>query len=1044
MIGSMAGTLSSPILIGRAAELAALDVAMSRAEEGQPSVVLVTGDAGLGKTRLVAEFAAGIRARDVRVLSGASLDLGGDGLPFGPFLEALRSLGAEMAPAELARLLGPIGTELAGLAPGFARFVLTDPPADAEGDGSSGAAPAGLANAGDQIRLFELTLAVIERLGEDRPVAIILEDLHWSDPDSQALFGFLARNLRRGRVVLIATLRWDDLDRGDPLATLVAEIQRYPTVERVDLRPLDRAGQRDQIAAIVGRRPELTLVERIGRRAEGNPFFTEELLAAENAAGESGDGAAGPSGMAELPRTLRDILLDRIASLSEPTQAVLRAVAVAGAHADDALLATVTGRDEDDITESVREAIDRHVLEVDRRTERYRFRHALLAEVVAAEILPGERRRLHGRVAAWLADPDRLAAGGSVGTPAELAHHWSVAGNASEAFSASLLALDAAVAVHAHGEAVRQAERALELWDGLPDAADRAGIDRATLLARAAEAADRDGRGQRAVELQRAALAEIDEASDPIRAGLTRSRLAYFLWTTGESQASVAEHRAAIDLVPAEPPSAERARVLGGLAAALMPAGQYRESRELSEEALATLEASGSREGVARLRNVLGVDLVGLGETEAGLDHLREAVRLAAEDGTVENLLGASHNLAFILAQIDRFEEGLAVATAGLETAHRVGLDQRYGAGLRATIGDILLRSGQWDEADRVIREGLDLDVDPSGTIYLQAIRIQLHAARGEPIETDAADQLAEGDVDPDVRAYLLQAKAAAALVDGRPADALRAVEAALAEFAGSDEIILVAPLLVMGMSAAADMAEAGRAFRDEARVAAARATANAIRVQADLIAADGEGPANAPSIRAGLASIAADAARLEGAVDPAAWAAVADAWAAVPMPYAAAWARVRAGEAILLRRGPREDAAAHLQPARDAAVQLGAKPLREAIDGIASRARLNLGEAGAPDEPVASDLEPAAAAPSRGPAEILGLSAREWEVLELVAAGRSNAEIAERLFISPKTASVHVTHILDKLGVNNRVEAATIAVRVGAAGAADPAERAG
>jgi DNA-binding CsgD family transcriptional regulator len=132
------------------------------------------------------------------------------------------------------------------------------------------------------------------------------------------------------------------------------------------------------------------------------------------------------------------------------------------------------------------------------------------------------------------------------------------------------------------------------------------------------------------------------------------------------------------------------------------------------------------------------------------------------------------------------------------------------------------------------------------------------------------------------------------------------------------------------------------------------------------------------------------------------------------------------------------------LQPARDAAVQLGAKPLREAIDGIASRARLNLGEAGAPDEPVASDLEPAAAAPSRGPAEILGLSAREWEVLELVAAGRSNAEIAERLFISPKTASVHVTHILDKLGVNNRVEAATIAVRVGAAGAAVPAERAG
>ena len=206
-----------------------------------------------------------------------------------------------------------------------------------------------------------------------------------------------------------------------------------------------------------------------------------------------------------------------------------------------------------------------------------------------------------------------------------------------------------------------------------------------------------------------------------------------------------------------------------------------------------------------------------------------------------------------------------------------------------------------------------------------------------------------------------------------------------------------------------------------------------------------------APSIRAGLTTISADMARLEGVMDSEAWTAAAAAWDKVPVPYAAARARARAGESILLRRGSREEAITHLRAARDAASTLGAIPLGEAIDAIASRARLTLGEkAPPPAAPLTPAEEDAAAAAAsakraeRGPAEILGLSAREWEVLELVAAGRSNAEIAETLYISPKTASVHVTHILDKLGVNNRVEAATIAVRVGAAGATDPTGRSG
>ena len=148
-------------------------------------------------------------------------------------------------------------------------------------------------------------------------------------------------------------------------------------------------------------------------------------------------------------------------------------------------------------------------------------------------------------------------------------------------------------------------------------------------------------------------------------------------------------------------------------------------------------------------------------------------------------------------------------------------------------------------------------------------------------------------------------------------------------------------------------------------------------------------------------------------------------------MPYRAAVALARAGEALLLVRGPREEATTHLRAAHAAASELGASPLRSSIEAIGARARLDLARPAEVGEPVIAAESATAAKASRGPAEILGLSAREWEVLELVAAGRSNAEIAETLFISPKTASVHVTHILDKLGVNNRVEAATIAVRV-------------
>jgi DNA-binding CsgD family transcriptional regulator/tetratricopeptide (TPR) repeat protein len=1038
----MAGTLASSRIVGRAVELAALDDALRRATAGEPSFVLVGGDAGLGKTRLVTEFAAGARAAGARVLTGACLDLGGDGLPYGPFLEQLRELGLELPPAELRALIGDIAPELVSIAPGYARFLGGEPGDEAD-DGPTGRAALAAAVASntpgsqaDQNRLFELTLALMDRLSEDRPLVLVLEDLHWSDPASSDLLVFIIRTLRRGRVLLIGTFRTDDIERGDTLLVRLAELTRWPNVTRIELRPLGRTDQREMLTEILGRTPEPAVLERIHARSEGNPFFAEELAASMASSPDSGH--------SRVPPSLRDILLGRLAGLSPDALRVIRIVAVAGALADDDLLADVTGWPSEQLETAVREAITRQIVTVDERTATYRFRHTLLAEVVAAELLPGERRRLHEDIATWGSAPStgRLRRA----SDAELAHHWYAAHRPRESLVTSIAASRYATGLYAHVDAMRQAERAVELWDDVPDAAEATGLQWVDVLRLAAEATSNAGIGTRAVELWRRALAEVDEDVDPVGAALLHSKLAYNLWTAGDSQASLVEHRRAVELVPPEPPTVDRARVVGGLASALMPAGHYRESRELCEEAIATLRAAGSHEGEARLLNVLGVDLVGLGDVDAGLDHLRVAVRLARETGAVDSQLVSQHNLCFFLGQTDRFEEGLRVAFDGIDTARRVGLERRYAAGLRASAGDILHRAGRWDEADEVTRAGLDFDEDISGWIYLQATRALFLAARGEQDLAEdaiaAAGRLASPEIDADVRAYLLGAIAEAAVLDERPDDALHAVEDGLAEFAGSDEQLLLAPLLVAGMTAAADLADHGRAFRRPADVDSARTVGAGLVEQARGLAADG-GPAPTPSTRAAIATVEAEWTRLEGQSDPATWLAAADAWAAVPMPYPAARAWARAGEAILLTRGARDEATRLLREAHAMAVELGAAPLRSAIESIGTRSRIAVdapaqAAATVGGEPVAATAE----APARGPAEILGLSAREWEVLELVAAGRSNAEIAEVLFISPKTASVHVTHILDKLGVSNRVEAATIAVRVtsGTSGGGEPA----
>jgi predicted ATPase len=225
ILAGMAGGFTSPALIGRAEELHRLEEILDRAEQGRPQVVLVAGDAGVGKTRLLAEFANRAAGRGVRVLAGGCVELGDIGLAYLPVVDALRGLAEDPADAELLAEVAATAPGIHRLLPGVAGLV----PADARAGG-------GL----DQLQVFDGVRAVLLGRAERSAVVLALEDLHWADRATRDLVAFLARTLGSGRVMLVASYRSDDLYRRHPLRPLLAELVRLPGVERIELAPFSR------------------------------------------------------------------------------------------------------------------------------------------------------------------------------------------------------------------------------------------------------------------------------------------------------------------------------------------------------------------------------------------------------------------------------------------------------------------------------------------------------------------------------------------------------------------------------------------------------------------------------------------------------------------------------------------------------------------------------------------------------------------------------------------------------------------------------------
>ena len=957
ILGDMPQRVSAAVMVGREEPFEALAAALASSRTGEGRCVVVGGEAGAGKTRLMTEFLD--RADGVWQLQGGCLELGQAVMPLAPLAGILRQLGRDLGVERVAELVGP---ELAGFLPGRPQITL-----DPHWTG--------------QIGMFEAFRALLGELAEERPVVVVIEDLHWADRSTLDLLSWLARNLADTQVLLAATYRSDEMRRSHPLRPVLAELGRLPYVERVELQPLTDPEIVELLTAIHGGPVPPQLAREVADRSEGNPFFAEELFA-----GAGGEG---------VPLTLRDILSARIDSLPESAKEVLRIAAAAGRRVDHRLLDVVAALGPGELDAGLRAAVEAQALVAD--ADGFLFRHALLQEAVHDQLLPGERTRLHRAFAdALLAEPE-LAAGGADSVDSELAHHALAAHDLDLAFRSLVRAGRRAESLFAFSEAQRHLEGAADLREQVSAEAAKEAPATWELLRAAAHCSRYGGDPAIGVGHLRRAISLLDPVADRVVVGGLHAELSENLWMTGHGDDAVAASDTSTEMLSGVR-SREAAEALGWQSRLLMLLGRFEEAIppgrlgvEIAREIDAAVELS-------RAENSLGTSLASVGELAEGTELLRDAITVAdaggaggdavrgyinlvsvmktpandiraAEQASGEALAYAARHavrggmtdwlrmeVADVHVRLGRLSDARAVL-AEVRTGWTTGVNGQY---FHTSSGWLDVVQGRYDEATEHLRHARELAPnirDPQAIGPQIGVRMLLELARDTLDLGDAVDVLEP--VVADSSAYnglVLVSRVAAAAAEGGDADGAKAVERIRSLFLGRRE------------------------------------GAN------DVLAANLDG---------WLGILDAEVARVSGEHDPALWRHAVDGMSSRGHAEQALYCRVRLVDA-LARAGQAEEATTELAEAHDIAGELGAVRHTEDLETLARRHRLKL--AGA------------------GPTRSLGvLTSRETEVLALVAQGRTNREIGAELFITEKTASVHVSNILAKLGVSNRGEAAAL-----------------
>jgi DNA-binding CsgD family transcriptional regulator len=977
LTAEMSGRAASPVLVGRHEQMAALDAAFASVRQGGPTAVLLGGEAGVGKSRLVSEFGQAVMAAGARVLTGGCLELGTDGLPFAPFTAVLRDLVHELGADAVASMLPGRTTR------GLARLLPELGEPDTSGDPGEARA-----------RLFEEVLSALDHLARHSPVVLVIEDAHWADRSSRDLLTFLIGNQRAiSGLLIIVTFRSDELHRTHPLRPMLAALDRISWVERIELPRLTGHDTAELAAGILGRQLAADLADTLYRRTEGNPLFVETLLGCD---GELS---------CELPESLRDLLLDGMRRLPEDTQEVLRVASAGGETTGHALLAAVTGLDDAALTSALRPAVTANVLRA--YAGGYTFRHELIREAVHEDLLPGEHGRLHSRFAEAIdADPALVPPGRAA---IEMAHHWHAAHDSVWALIGAWRAAAQAGRTVAPAERLSLLARVLELWDQVPDAAERIAADHVRVLEEATCAAQEAGEFERGIALASSALKELDPSVSPVRVAQLLENRGHFKMNLGRKEFQD-DFSAALAIVPADAPAARIPILLA--AARCVPVVAV--ERSYAEEALALARRAGDEANEANALLTLAMFRAGVGQqSDVGSDPMEliaQASTMAERTGEHDLVAKAAISSSHLLEGAGRHE--LAVEAARRGTA---GQDECYLARTSRTLlvlnqVEPLFALGRWDEALAMADGARDFQFTslPRHRSMLTVFTGRIALARGETgAAAEAAATAAEllrGSPQEDQYQFPLGLlEIGLRLATAGTAAALEGASQVVEGYELSGGSPRYAWPLLAGVAEACLVAARDQLLRDKVAALAGR-----LRTIAEKLETFG------PAQQASRAAYTAADAQLTAAQSGlpvagellAAWDGAAAAWEAVSEPYPRAQALLHAAEAALAG-GDRDGATGRLREAAMVASGLGAEPLAQEIALLARRARIVLGSS---------------AAAGSGEA---GLTGRELEVLRLVAAGRSNRGIANELFISPKTASVHVSNILGKLGAATRGEAA-------------------
>ena len=970
--------LLSTALVGRATELDEMLRLTGLAGGPGPrtGAVLLSGDAGVGKTRLLAELQERATTAGWRVLAGHCLDFGDSALPYLPFTEILGRLAQDLP--ELVAAVGETHPAVAHLLPG--QRLLRGQVAPGENV--------------ERSELFETVHAVLEQVAQDAPLLVVLEDLHWADQSTRDLLGFLFQRRFSTPVALVASYRSDDLHRRHPLRTTVAQWSRFPGVQRVALGPLDDGSMRRLANALHDGVLSESDLRRIVTRAEGNAFFAEELVVASEL------------GTRSLPEDLASLLLVRVDQLDEDARQVVRAASCAGRQVDHDMLAAVVGLERDQLERALRQAVESNVL-VPTGT-RYAFRHALLGEAVYDDLLPGERVRLHAGYV------DALCCHVAQGTAAELARHARAAHDVVTAVRASIEAGDDAMAVGGPDDAARHYEVALEMVPA--HRGDDLEVDVVSLTGRASEALIASGDPYRAQHLAGDQLAQLPPTADP----LDRARLLMTLATAAlmvDSDVDPLELTTeALGLVGTEPTTL-RARLLSVHAHANAVRQRVDEAVRWAGEAVELAREVGLPKVALNAATTLAKMQERVDDPETSRKTFEEIVRQARADGDLPAEIRGLHHLGALHYEHARLDEAAQAYDAAWRKAVEGGRPWApYGFHARIFAGIVAYVAGRWDDAHRLT--DLSGETAPGmAEVALTSVGMGVAAGRGDVAALDRLGLVRTGWGRDGFIPILSGAAAIDLHGDAGDVAAAVAVHDEVVEAVTSlwqvksfmAQVRLGAVLLGQLANAATAVSAADRRAlldRGDGLLTTAREVVGEV---------EDRGRRQGPEGQAWLSRIEAEHLRLRwvaGVDSPdeedlvTAWTRSVEGFGEFGHVFELARSRTRLA-AVLRSLGRTTEAREHSDPALEVARRLGAVPLLAELKAAGTTAR----RAAARTEPEPGSLTP-----------------REHEILVLVAQGRSNGEIAKQLFISAKTVSVHVSNILAKLGAAGRTEAAALA----------------